>query len=417
MTQDEARVVQAIDREALLVSLQRLLRISSHGGDEEAAQAAMADEMDSLGLDLDRWEVDGEELRGHPDYGAEIDRDTVTGLVGCLEGVADGPTLVLNGHVDVVPPGDPADWLHHPWSGHFDGERVYGRGSADMKGGLAAGLAALRAISDTGVKIRGRVLMQSVVGEEDGGVGTLATILRGHTGDGAVIMEPTRLAVVTTHAGALSFRIRIRGRGAHGALRMEGVSALDKLFPVLEALRRLEERRNADVSDTVLARLPLPFPISVGTVRGGTWASTVPDLLTCEGRYGIVPGETLDHARAEFEAAVMDVVAGDGWLSAHPPEVEWWGGVFRPASTPLESPIVRAVREAGRDVLGKPPVVAGLPCGTDLRLLVNTGGTPGVLFGPGHLSDAHAPNESVDFGEVESAAKVLALTVLRFCGT
>ena len=416
MTIEEARVLQAIDRDWILATLRHLVRIPSEGGSEEPAQDAMAHVMKSLEMELDRWEADPKELSRHPDYSAEVERESIHGLVGYLEGTGGGKTLVLNGHVDVVPAGDPDTWSRPPWSGDFAGGRVHGRGSADMKGGLAAALGAVKAIRDAGAGIRGRVCLQSVVGEEDGGAGTLATVLRGHTGDGAVVMEPTRLAVVPAHAGALSFRLRIQGRGAHGALRLEGVNPVEKLAPVLDAIRLLEERRNGDGSDPALKSLDLPFPISIGTIRGGTWASTVPDSLVCEGRYGVAPEEDLDDARREFEAAIRKGVSGDPWLSVHPPHIEWWGGVFRPASTPPDDPIVHCVGGAAAQVLGRPPEVQGLPCGTDLRLLVHAGGTPGVLFGPGDLRLAHAPDESVPLNEVVDAARVLALTILRFCG-
>lgn len=414
MTGSEARVLDAIDVPWMLNTLQGLVRIPSVGGAEEAAQEAVAAAMASIGLDVDRWEADVGELRQHPDFSAEIDRDRVRGVVGRLPSSGSGKILVLNGHVDVVPPGEPEEWSDSPWSGRFDGSRVHGRGSADMKGGLVSALGALKAIRDSGARVAGPVLFQSVVGEEDGGAGTLAAVLRGHTGDGAVVMEPTGLAVVPAHAGSLSFRIRIKGRGAHGALRRTGVNAVDKLEAVLDALRVLEERRNADVADPVFQKLELPFPISVGTVRAGTWASTVPDSLVCEGRYGVKPRECLEEARRQFEDAVRQGAADDPWLAAHPPLVEWWGGVFRPASTPVDDPVVSCVRGAAATVLGRPPEVVGLPCGTDLRHLVHVGGTPGVLFGPGDLTLAHGPDESVSMHEVVEAARVLALTILRF---
>ncbi|NNM34845.1 MAG: ArgE/DapE family deacylase [Gemmatimonadetes bacterium] len=415
MTGHEAQVMDAIDGGWMLETLQRLVRIPSEGGSEEPAQDAMARLMTSIGLDLDRWEGDVEDLRGHPDFSAEIERTTIHGLVGCLSGGGAGRTLVLNGHVDVVPPGDVTEWSDSPWSGRFDGSRIHGRGAADMKGGLVSALGALKALQDAGAPVGGTVLFHSVVGEEDGGAGTLATVLRGHRGDGAVVMEPTGLAVVPAHAGSLSFRIRIRGRGAHGALRLEGVSAAEKLGPLLGALRALEQRRNKSAPDPIFETMDLPFPISVGTVQGGSWASTVPDSLVCEGRYGVIPGETLADARREFEEAVRNGVAEDPWLSSHPPSVEWWGGVFRPVSTPVDDPVVTCVGQAAADVLGHPPVVTGLPCGTDLRHLVHAGETPGVLFGPGDLRLAHAPDESVALSEVVAAARVLALTILRFC--
>ena len=142
-----------------------------------------------------------------------------------------------------MPVGDEAAWTTPPWDPAVRDGRVYGRGAVDMKGGLCCALFALKAIRDAGVRLRGRLSVASVVGEEDGGTGTLATILRGHTADGAVVVEPTRLRVVPAQAGSLMFRLVVHGLSAHGCVREEGVSAVEKFVPLLAALRRLEAER------------------------------------------------------------------------------------------------------------------------------------------------------------------------------
>ncbi len=454
-------MVAAVDESWLLETLAGLVAVPSWQGRERPAQEYMAAVMSGLGMDLDVWEIDEAELRRHPDYATEIEREDPLGVVGRVGwgtgGRGGGPdggggrreprTLVLNGHVDVVPPGDPGRWETPPFEMVVRDGRVYGRGVLDMKGPLVAGLAGVKAVLDglgrAGARrVRrgdpvgewpvsdgsahgewpvsdaplpcGSVLVQSVIGEEDGGLGTLASVLRGHVGDGAVVLEPTRLAVATAQAGALNFRLTVPGRAAHGALRHEGVSAIENFMRVYEDLMDFERERNAAVGEPRLAAFAVPYPICVGTVQGGEWASSVPETVRAEGRFGVGVREEVGAAREALEARVASFCARDTFLRDHAARVEWWGGQFAPCETPEDATIVRAVRSAAHDLdLGGGDVV-GVPYGSDLRHLVNAGSTPGVLFGPGNVSGAHRPNESIAVSELVDAARAVALSVLRF---
>ena len=257
-----------------------------------------------MGLDVDLWEIDFGALAEHPAFSMEVPRATGLGVVGTT-GDGDGPTLMLNGHVDVVPIGDRRQWTVNPWAATIRNGVVLGRGACDMKGGLAAALAALRALVAGRVTLAGRVALHSVVAEEDGGAGTLATILRGHRGDGAISMEPTTLILAPAHAGALTFRFRVPGISAHGCVREEGVSAIETFRPVHDALLALEADRNARLRQPLFDRYRLPFAFSIGRINAGDWPSSVPDLLTCEGRYGIAPGEDASAAQREFERPLL----------------------------------------------------------------------------------------------------------------
>ena len=421
----ERAVLARVDESWLLETLAGLVEIPSWEGRERPAQEYMAAAMAGLGMDLDVWEIDEAELRCHPDYASEIAREDPLGVVGRLEwgrtgGPGDGDggrgprTLVLNGHVDVVPPGDEGRWDTPPFEMVARGGRLHGRGVLDMKGPLVAGLAGVRAVLDEGARPRGTVLFQSVVGEEDGGLGTLAAVLRGHVGDGAVVLEPTRLRVATAQAGALNFRLTVPGRAAHGAVRHEGVSALENFMRVYEDLMDFERERNAAANDPRLAAFAAPYPICVGTVRGGEWASSVPEVVRAEGRYGVGVREGVGAAREAFEARVAALCARDPFLRDHPVRVEWWGGQFAPCETPEDAAIADAARSSARDLgLGGGDVV-GVPYGSDLRHLVNAGATPGVLFGPGDVAGTHRPNESIALSELLDAARAVALTVMRY---
>jgi acetylornithine deacetylase len=313
-----------------------------------------------------------------------------------------------------VPPGDLGAWSSDPWRLRDQDGLLYGRGTCDMKGGLAAVLGAVSALRVAGVRLRRSLAVHCVVGEEDGGIGAHATLKRGHGGDACVIAEPCGGTVVTANAGSLTFRIEVPGQAAHGSARTEGVSALDAAAPVLAALRELERRRNRDV-DPSLAHREIAYPLSIGVVHAGDWASTVPDLLVAEGRYGVRIGEPVERAQAELESAVAGACEGDPWLSSHPARVSWPGGVFASGKLPDGHRLLDDVRSACTDAAQWTPEAKGAPSGSDLRLYA-AAGIPTLLLGPGDLAVAHAADEHVAVADLAACARAYALLVLRSCG-
>jgi len=412
----ERRVLDAIDMEGMISFLCRLIAVPSQDGKETAAQNLVADQMARGGLTVDRWEIDLDELRRQPACSEEVVRTEALGVVGRLGSESGNSSLILNGHVDVVPAGDRARWQHPPWEGTLTDRHVFGRGSADMKGGLCCALFAAKAIRDAGVDLASPLLVQSVVGEEDGGAGTLATLLRGHRASAAIIMEPTDLDVVTAQAGAMSFRLTVPGQAAHGSMRTEGISALEKFLPLHSAIKELERARNAQTEHPLLAEYGLPYPISIGTLRAGNWASSVPEELCCEGRFGVAIGEELEDARNVFEQTIRISAEGDPWLSRHLPTVEWWGGQFEPAETPADHPIVKVLQDAMQNLTHSEPRIKGVTYGADMRLLVHEGQIPTVLFGPGNVKVAHQTDEYVPIDDLLIAVRTLALVATRYCG-
>jgi acetylornithine deacetylase len=414
LTPQENDVLHRVDRDALLGDLSALIAIESLGGHETPAQEWMATRLAELGAAVDTWELDFAVLEQQPAFSMEVSRDRGMGVVGTF-GDGDGRTLILNGHVDVVPVGDITQWTAPPFAATIRNDRVIGRGACDMKGGLAAALAAIRALADARVPLGGRVALHSVIAEEDGGAGTLATLLRGHTGDGALSMEPTELMLAPAHAGALSFRVRVPGLSAHGCVREEGVSALETFRPVHDALLALEADRNQRLRQPLFERYRLPYALSIGRVTAGDWPSSVPDALVCEGRFGIAPGEDATVAKLEFEQAVAQAADANAYLREHRPAVEWWGGQFMPARTAADAAIVTITQQSISEVTGADPKVEGMTYGADMRLLVNQGQIPTVLFGPGDVRRAHRPDEFVPIDDLLTVARVIALLAMRFC--
>jgi acetylornithine deacetylase len=415
-----AVVLDRLDRlvAAMVDDVRALVRIPSVSGTdaEHDVQAAMATRFADGGLDVDHWRIDLDDLSAHPDFpGMEVERSEAWGVVGRLRGGGDGPTLMFNGHVDVVPTGDPDAWAADPFSGDLRDGRIHGRGACDMKAGLLAAHWALQAIRTAGIRLAGDVVIASVQGEEDGGLGSFALLQRGWTADACVIPEPTELDVIPANAGALTFRLRVRGRATHAARRTDGVSAFDKFLVVHRALADLERRRHREV-DPLAARWELAHPLSIGSVRSGDWASSVPDLLVAEGRLGVAIGEPVEDARSALEHAVAEACADDPWLCDHPVEVEWWGGQFASGRIPDGSDLVPRLQRAHRAAGGADHDVYGAPYGSDLRLLTGLGGIPTVQYGPGDVQLAHGPHESVPVAEVVTTARTLAVLALDVCG-
>ncbi len=293
MTPDwRSRVLDEVDagEEAMVGLLCLMVREPSvSGSDEEnSSQAELARVLDRSGFETDHWRVPLEDMLASPDFpGIEVPRTEAWGLVGRLPGRGDGPSLMLNGHIDVVPAGPADAWrTGNPYAGTVLGDAVHGRGACDMKGGLVSALWAVTALRRSGAPLRGDVLLASVQGEEDGGLGTFATLARGWRADACVIPEPTSLDIVPANAGALTFQLRIPGMATHASRHLEGISAIGKLWPIWTALHELEAVRNADV-DPLFSRWELPYPICIGTVSSGVWASSVPDLLVADGRMGV----------------------------------------------------------------------------------------------------------------------------------
>jgi acetylornithine deacetylase len=410
-----------IDDHALVTSLIDLLTIPSISGSdaEPVAQAWLAERWRADGFDVDQWDIDLPSITADPEFpGMEVDRRHAIGVTGTLRGTGGGRTLLLNGHTDVVPPGDLDAWTGDPFAPRrstVDGvERITARGACDMKAGVVAMWMAAKAVADSGVALKGDVILAPVSGEEDGGLGTFSLLRRGVRADMCVVPEPTSLNVMPANGGALTFRLSVHGHATHAARRTEGVSAIEKFYPILQALHELERRRNAEV-DIVMRRWPVAYPISIGTVHAGDWASTVPDLLIAEGRLGVALGESNAAARTELERAVAQACAQDPWLAEHPVGVVWWGGQFASGRTDPHADVIPIVAGIQESLTGSAPEIYGGPYGSDLRLLTGIGGIPTVQYGPGDANAAHAPDEWVPMDEVRLNAQALVRLILDVC--
>lgn len=417
-TRAEAKVINAIDEDALLDTLVTMIQIPSITGTDEESyiQSWVARHLSEIGFNVDHWKLDLDMLAAHPEFpGTEAPRKEGYGMVGIL-GSTELPALILQGHIDVVPTGDLDNWKdHNPWSGAIKNNAVHGRGACDMKAGVAANLAVARALVDSGVKLKLPFAVHSVVGEEDGGLGAFATMLRGHLGEAAVITEPTSGRVVVANAGALTFELRVHGLATHGSSRLAGQSAFDAFLPVYAAIAKLERVRN-EHADPLFKGNHLPYPISIGTIHAGDWASSVPDLLVAEGRLGVALDEEPAAARKALEQAVATACKNDAWLTDHPVTVAWQGGQFASGRIDSAHPLIQEITEAIRATEHRDVLLGAAPYGSDLRLYAGMGGIPTLHYGPGDVRLAHGPREKVDITELINTTRSLALLAARRCG-
>jgi acetylornithine deacetylase len=397
--------------------LSKLVQQPSTQGNEQGVQTIVIEKLKALGLEVDVWDPEYSVLARHPYFVPS--RKTYAGspnVVGTLRGTGGGRSILLNGHIDVVPEGDRTKWTHDPFSGKLEKGKLYGRGTTDMKGGNVSLMLAMESIIRSGLKLKGDVIFESVIEEESGGMGTLATLVRGYKADAAIIPEPTNMKLFIKQQGSMWFRVTVEGRSAHGGTRYEGVSAIEKAIMVHQAVLKLEAKRNARITDPLYKNIPIPVPINMGKIQGGSWPSSVADVVIIEGRIGVAPEEEMSAVKSELDECLKELCALDPWLKEHPVKLEFFGGQWVPNTLAHNHPFAEAMKASYANVYGKPVTLEASPWGTDGGLLGKVGGIPTLIIGPGETKVAHYPDEFIEVSEMIHAAKVFAHVMIDWCG-
>ena len=325
-----------------------------------------------------------------------------------------GRSLLLNGHADVVGPGDAASWTQPPFAGATDGSRLVGRGAADARGPLAALAYALACARDVSDGLAGDVMLASVGDEEIGGPGTLAALDAGWIADAAVVGEPTALAVCPASRVAAAFRLEVGGVEAHAGAAFKGVNAILNAAKYIDALVELQAELDRTRPHPLYEHLPVAHAFNIATISGGEATGVVPKRCVLEVVAGGVPGETSRDLRSWVGACIDAVTAGDAWLAEHPPKLTWLLELDG-AETVASDPFVQAALVAGRRALGRTPPVEPFLGGSDLRFVTGEFGIPAVHIGPGDMLAGHSYDESVDVAEVDRAAAFCAHLILEWC--
>lgn len=426
LSREELHLLDLIDsKKSFAVQfLQSLVQIDStfidqgRYGRELECQKWLEEQLCDWGLEVDLFEPDNEILQGYPDFNPGHDYSDRPNLVAICRGSGGGRSIILNGHIDTVPVGDPVDWSYGPFSGDIVDGKLYGRGAADMKAGLCAQILATKFLCDAGLQPKGDITIQSVVDEEGGGNGTLACLARGDRADAAIVAEPTNLDIFVASRGVYLLEMSVRGRAAHASQKWHGVSAVEKAIKIIESLHELEHKWLAQRRNPIFASPT----ITVGQISGGISAAVVPDScvvrldikylpveLDDEGKERRISGESVV---AEVEECIRRAVLSDPWLSSNPPELNWYLHVMPHYLDPAH-PFVGVVSDAVAAAF-EPRAIGTLPCGADARHLQNTGGIPTIIFGPGNLKQAHSVDEYVQVDQFIAAIKALALIIHRW---
>jgi len=355
-------------------------------------------------------------------------------FAGVVNGSGKGRSLLLNGHIDVVPAGNPDKWETDPFIASEVSGRIHGRGASDMKSGVIAAFSAIEAIRRSGIQLTGDLVVHSVAGEELGEheVGTGCVLQNGYTADAAIVVEPSAsfdspLTINPTAASLLWGRVRVEGLAGHPGLRRElvraggagtraGVNAIDKGYLVLQALYRMEEQWGMSKQRPLFK--PGQFVVMPGTIHGRGKDIDIPFVFAeyCEIDFIVwyPPEEDSDSVKLEIENFVNRSVSLDPWLAEKLPTYEW-PVEFPGFSTPADHEIVRTLGKSHERANGISAIVEAFPAACDATWIAKTD-IPVVNYGPGHLANAHKPNEYCDVGEIFAATRSLALTALQWCG-
>lgn len=412
------RILKAVDDgfDEQIQFTRELVSLPSLRGAEASAQDFMARAYRDRGYAVDRFLIDPAAIAHLPGFSpVTVDYDNAWNVVAAHRATNPrGRSLILNGHIDVVPPGPGALWTQPPFAPHVEDSWLYGRGAGDMKAGLVGALYALDALRRAGLQPAADVYLQSVIEEECTGNGALACLARGYRADAAIIPEPTEAFLDSAQLGVMWFQVKILGRPAHAALAGRGANAIEAAWPIVEALHGLEASWNA-APHPVWKHYPHPINFVLAKIEGGDWTSSVPSWCTFDMRIAFYPGMDLTQVREAVEHTVREAARGQPFLANHPPEVRYHG--FQAEGYLLHgAEQARAVLDAShRRVTGKALVDRAVTATTDARFFGLYANTPAMVYGPQAL-DYHAFDERVNLLSVRQVTQAIALFVADWCG-
>ena len=396
--------------------LRQMVAIPSVTGDEAAIQKFMSDYLKKIGLEVDMWETDWEELKKHPAY-RPVGRgyEGRPNIVAMLRGTGGGRSLLLNGHTDVIPVGSGEGWSDNPWSAAIKDGRIYGRGSCDMKSGVASHVMSVQCLKELGLTPKGDVIVNIVIDEEVSGHGTLDTVIRGYKADAGISGETSDLMVQPACIGRIWFEIEIYGKPAGIQKRYEGISGIELGNKIAKAVADLEAKRVATVTHPLYPSALDSLPCIVGSFQAGNYPSAFPATCLLKGSIGTVPGEDHEGVKRSLVEQIERAAAQDPWMRDHPPQVRFVGYDAEASEIPRDHPIVTTVSKTYTEITGKQPIISGRQGAADTRFLNSYGKTPTVIFGPGSTAVMHANDEYVSIDDYITSIKVMALSIYDWC--
>jgi acetylornithine deacetylase len=419
------RILDAVDK-GFDEQIDFLSEVASHAstrGNEQGAQRFIDRQLRERGYSTDLWEIDVDDIAHLPGFSPLIGNyDEALNVVASHHGDSQkGNSLILNGHIDVVPVGPLDMWQRPPFEPHCEDGWMYGRGVGDMKAGLVANLYALDALRACGLQPSADVYFQSVVEEECTGNGALACLQRGYRADAALIPEPFDEKLVTSQIGVIWLQVHLRGIPVHVLEAGSGASAIDSAIPLIAALRELEERWNADdLRHPHYRHIDHPLNLNIGRIEGGDWPSSVPAWCCFDVRMAIYPDQDIDAARAEIESCLRDAANRDQFLRNNPPQIVYHGFLAEGYSladhdSPAAQHAIDALGQAHRSVTGEELQSFAVTATTDARFFGLYADTPALVYGP-RAEAIHGFNERVELDSVRRSTQTIALFIANWCG-
>ncbi|MGY4800004.1 ArgE/DapE family deacylase [Teichococcus aerofrigidensis] len=399
--------------------LSDLVRFPSLRGREAPLQDWMARQMAARGYAVDRFTIAETPLASHEKASPMIEVDpagSVQVVAACRAENPTGRSLILQGHIDVVPEGPLEMWTHPPYAGVVQDGWLYGRGANDMKAGVAAMIFAMDALRAAGLKPAADVYLQTVTEEESTGNGALATLARGYRADAVLIPEPTGHSITRAHTGTLWFRLRVRGVPVHVAVAQDGSNAILSAMKLIQALQEHTRLQNvAAREDRWYAGTPDPIKFNPGIIRGGDWASSTPSWCEVDCRIGLLPGTDVKQAMAAVERCVSEARAGDNFLANNPPEVIWHG--FQADGFVLEpgSEAEKVLAEAHRQVHGEEMPARITTAVNDTRFYGLYYDIPALCYGPSGEGN-HGFDERTNLESLRQTTLSIATFIASWCG-
>ncbi|MGQ7248843.1 ArgE/DapE family deacylase [Halomonas sp. V046] len=397
---------------------QELVKYPSLRGQEHTAQDFLFNAMSERGFSMDRWKIDVEDIQHHEGFGpVTVSYENAFNVVGTYRpSQSKGRSLILNGHIDVVPTGPAEMWSRSPWDPEIIDGWMYGRGAADMKAGLVANLAAYDAVRASGLLPQAPIYFQSVVEEECTGNGALSALLRGYQADAVIIPEPEENMLVRANVGVLWFKVRVTGKPSHTREMDQGFNAIDAAYASIHALRKLEEQWNSQKNDhPYFEDLEHPINFNVGKINGGDWPSTVPPWCEFDIRAAIYPGISTDQAKKEIKETLKSAVREDPRMGGVPPTITYTG--FNAEGYVLKegSDAEMTLRECHQTAFKSELQTFTTPGYLDARVFTIYGDMPTLVYGP-KSHDIHGFDERVDIESVRLVTKTIALFIANWCG-
>jgi succinyl-diaminopimelate desuccinylase len=388
--------------------LVKISTVNPPGEKYDECAALIAKKLESIGFNVQLIEVPRDKLEELAPHGEGLPRVSV---LASLKGTAQGPSLHFNGHFDVVPPG--TGWTKDPFLPTVDEGKLYGRGTSDMKGGIATMVMAAQALVEAGVKLRGELSISAVPDEETGGFAGAGYLVRNRLikADYAIVTEPSSINTIwNAHKGALWLEITTLGKAAHGSLPFMGINAFEKLIKVAQALEGLKPKFALRTSSHHVEPKEAMHPTIMigGVVSGGVKVNVVPSRCSMTIDRRLIPEEKMSDAKKEIEDVLKSLNREDPEL-----KIEVKSLLEADAAvTPQGEKICETLAKNIRQVTNITPQFSLCTAFLDMRFLVNQAGIPTVSYGPGLLKTAHTADEYVLVDDLVTATKVLALTAM-----